>query len=125
MYILAGKKKLQEVRTTKLPELLNKAQRDGLPEDAQAARDLDSMCNRFEKKIHDLELTRTISIQTAPQIRLVQGNDTHYGRKDPVHDSKYHTIVEESDGSGSRCGAFGSGSSSSARSDRHDKSAAA
>ena len=76
MYILAGKKKLQEVRTTKLPELLNKAQRDGLPEDAQAARDLDSMCNRFEKKIHDLELTRTISIQTAPQIRLVQGNDT-------------------------------------------------
>ena len=76
MYILAGKKKLQEVRTTKLPELLNKAQRDGLPEDVQAARDLDSMCNRFEKKIHDLELTRTISIQTAPQIRLVQGNDT-------------------------------------------------
>ena len=76
MYILAGKKKLQEVRTTKLPELLNKAQRDGLPEDAQAARDLDSMCNRCEKKIHDLELTRTISIQTAPQIRLVQGNDT-------------------------------------------------
>ena len=76
MYILAGKKKLQEVRTTKLPELLNKAQRDGLPEDAQAARDLDSMCNRFEKKIHDLELTRTISIQPAPQIRLVQGNDT-------------------------------------------------
>lgn len=76
MYILAGKKKLQEVRATKLPELLNKAQRDGLPEDAQAARDLDSMCNRFEKKIHDLELTRTISIQTAPQIRLVQGNDT-------------------------------------------------
>ena len=76
MYILAGKKKLQEVRTTKLPELLNKAQRDGLPEDAQAARDLDSMCNRFEKKKHDLELTRTISIQTAPQIRLVQGNDT-------------------------------------------------
>lgn len=76
MYILAGKKKLQEVRTTKLPELLNKAQRDRLPEDAQAARDLDSMCNRFEKKIHDLELTRTISIQTAPQIRLVQGNDT-------------------------------------------------
>ena len=76
MYILAGKKRLQEIRTTKLPELLNKAQRDGLPEDAQAARDLDSMCNRFEKKIHDLELTRTISIQTAPQIRLVQGNDT-------------------------------------------------
>lgn len=76
MYILAGKKKLQEIRSTKLPELLTKAQQSSLPEDAQAARDLDSMCGRFEKKIHDLELTRTISIQTAPQIRLVQGNDT-------------------------------------------------
>lgn len=76
MYVLAGKKRLQEIRNTKLPELLVKAQQSGLPEDAQAAKDLDSMCNRFEKKIHDLELTRTISIQTAPQIRLVQGNDT-------------------------------------------------
>lgn len=76
MYILAGKKKLEEVRSTKLQELLLKAQQTGLPEDAQAARDLDSMCNRFEKKIHDLELTRQISIQTAPQIRLVQSNDT-------------------------------------------------
>lgn len=76
MYILAGKKKLQEVRGTKLQEMIQKAQASGLPEDAQAARDLDSMCNRFEKKVHDLELTRTISIQTAPQIRLVQGNDT-------------------------------------------------
>lgn len=76
MYILAGKKKLQEVRGKKLQEMIQKAQVSGLPEDAQAARDLDSMCNRFEKKIHDLELTRTISIQTAPQIRLVQGNDT-------------------------------------------------
>lgn len=76
MYILAGKKKLEEVRSTKLQELLQKAQQTGLPEDAQAARDLDSMCNRFEKKIHDLELTRQISIQTAPQIRLVQSNDT-------------------------------------------------
>lgn len=76
MYILAGKKKLQEVRDTELQTLVQKAQTSGLPEDAQAARDLDSMCNRFEKKIHDLELTRTISIQTAPQIRLVQSNDT-------------------------------------------------
>ena len=76
MYIMAGKQKLNEVRTTKLPQLLQKAQMSGLPEDAQAARDLDSMCNRFEKKLHDLELTRQISIQTAPQIRLVQGNDT-------------------------------------------------
>lgn len=76
MYILAGKKKLDEVRKTQLPQMLTKAQESGLPEDAQAARDLDSMCGRFEKKIHDLELTRTISIQTAPQIRLVQSNDT-------------------------------------------------
>ena len=76
MYILAGKKKLNEVRGTKLQELLQKAQQSGLPEDAQAARDLDAMCTRFEKKLHDLELTRQISMQTAPQIRLVQGNDT-------------------------------------------------
>ena len=76
MYILAGKKKLQEVRSTRLAELTDRAQASGLPEDAQAAKDLDSMCERFEKKIHDLELTRMISIQTAPQIRLVQNNDT-------------------------------------------------
>ena len=76
MYILAGKKKLQETRNTELKALIEKAQASGLPEDAQAAKDLDSMCNRFEKKIHDLELTRTISIQTAPQIRLVQSNNS-------------------------------------------------
>ena len=76
MYILAGKKKLEEVRSTQLAELMEKAQRSGLPEDAQAAKDLDSMCNRFEKKLHDLDLTRMISIQSAPQIRLVQNNDT-------------------------------------------------
>ena len=76
MYILAGKKKLEEVRAGKLQELILKAQNSGLPEDAQAARDLDAQCTRFEKKIHDLELTRAISIQMAPQIRLVQGNNT-------------------------------------------------
>lgn len=76
MYIIAGKKKLKEVREGQLQVLLAKAQQSGLAEDAQEARDLDSMCQRFEKKIHDLELTRMISIQTAPQIRLVQGNDT-------------------------------------------------
>lgn len=76
MYIVAGKKKLNEVRTGELQQLLQKAQETGMAEDAQAAKDLDSMCNRFEKKLHDLELTRQISIQTAPQIRLVQGNDT-------------------------------------------------
>jgi len=81
MYILAGKKKLQEVQTTELPALAEKAQRTGLPEDAQAVNDMTSLCNRFEKKIHDLELTRMISIQMAPQIRLVQGNDTLMSEK--------------------------------------------
>lgn len=76
MYILAGKKKLAEVRSTDLPALQEKAKVSGLPEDAQAANDLDALCTRFEKKIHDLELTRIISIQMAPQIRLVQNNDT-------------------------------------------------
>ena len=76
MYIMAGKMKLHEIQTTKLPQLLQKAQASGLAEDAQAARDLDSMCNRFEKKLHDLELTRQVSLQTAPQIRMIQGNDT-------------------------------------------------
>lgn len=76
MYILAGKQKLQEVREGKLKDLEAKAAANGLPEDAQEAKDLDSKCNRFEKKLHDLELTRTISLQTAPQIRLVQNNDT-------------------------------------------------
>ena len=76
MYILAGKRKLSEVRTGKLAELQAKAQLSGLAEDAQAARDLSDKCDRFEKKIHDLELTRQISIQTAPQIRMLQNNDT-------------------------------------------------
>ena len=81
MYILAGKKKLEEIRCGELPALMGKAQASGLPEDAQAAKDLDSLCDRFEKKIHDLELTRMIAIQTAPQIRLVQGNDTLMAEK--------------------------------------------
>nr|WP_295307324.1 toxic anion resistance protein [uncultured Blautia sp.] len=76
MYILAGKQKLQEVREGRLKDLEARAAASGLPEDAQEAKDLDSKCNRFEKKLHDLELTRTISLQTAPQIRLVQNNDT-------------------------------------------------
>ena len=75
MYILAGKQKLQETREGKLKDLEAAAQITGLAEDAQAARDLADKCNRFEKKIHDLELTRTISIQTAPQIRMIQNND--------------------------------------------------
>lgn len=75
MYILAGKQKLQEVRDGKLKELEETAKRTGLAEDAQSAKDLADKCNRFEKKIYDLELTRTISIQTAPQIRMIQNND--------------------------------------------------
>ncbi len=76
MYVLAGKKKLKEVREIQMPKLLEKAEKSGLAEDAQAARDLDGMCGRFEKKLYDLELTKTIAMQTAPQIRLVQGNNT-------------------------------------------------
>lgn len=76
MYILAGKKRLGEVRATELTELIERANRSNLPEDAQAAKDLEALCERFEKKIHDLELTRMIAIQTAPQIRLVQSSDS-------------------------------------------------
>ncbi len=76
MYILAGKKRLKEVREGELAQVTAKAQASGQPEDAQAAKDLDALCNRFEKKLHDLELTRMIAIQTAPQIRLVQDSDT-------------------------------------------------
>ena len=76
MYILAGRQKLEQVRNGKLMELQITAQRTGLAEDAQKARDLADKCERFEKKIHDLELTRAIAIQTAPQIRMIQNNDT-------------------------------------------------
>ncbi|WP_195984100.1 toxic anion resistance protein [Clostridium sp. D33t1_170424_F3] len=81
MYILAGKKKLAQVQGEELPALVAKAQQSGLPEDAQAANDLASLCNRFDKKLHDLELTRMISIQMAPEIRLVQNNDTQMSDK--------------------------------------------
>ena len=76
MYILAGKKKLEECKTVTLPELKKKADESGKPEDAQAVNDYSNMINRFEKKVHDLELTRTISIQMAPQIRLIQNNNS-------------------------------------------------
>ncbi|MDD3278284.1 MAG: toxic anion resistance protein [Lachnospiraceae bacterium] len=81
MYILAGKKKLEKTRNHELVEMRTKAQTSGLAEDAQAARDLDELCNRFEKKLHDLDLTRTIAMQTAPQIRLIQNNDTQMAEK--------------------------------------------
>lgn len=76
MYILAGKEKLATERATTLVELKTKAEKSGLPEDAQAYNDYMNMCNRFEKKLHDLELTRMISIQMSPQIRLIQNNDS-------------------------------------------------
>ncbi|MDD6032703.1 MAG: toxic anion resistance protein [Oscillospiraceae bacterium] len=76
MYIIAGKRKLQMVREQELAALTARAQQTGQPEDAQAANDLANLCGRFEKKLHDLELTRMISIQMAPQIRLIQNNDT-------------------------------------------------
>lgn len=81
MYILAGKQKLDQVRAQELPALLARAQESGLPEDTQKAKDLSELCNRFEKKIYDLELTRTVAMQMAPQIRLIQSNDTVMSEK--------------------------------------------
>ena len=81
MYILAGKKKLEQERATTLIELEEKAKTSGLAEDAQAANDFANLCDRFEKKLHDLEMTRTISIQMAPQIRLIQNGDTLMAEK--------------------------------------------
>ena len=81
MYILAGKKKLKEAREKDLAELQQKAQRTGLPEDAQAAKDFAEMCDRFEKKLHDLQLTRTVAMQTGPQIRMIQSSDSVMAEK--------------------------------------------
>ena len=76
MYIMAGKKRLERANNIELPELIKKADESGLPEDTQKAKDFSQMINRFEKKIHDLELTKTVSLQMAPQIRLIQNNDS-------------------------------------------------
>ena len=81
MYIIAGKKKLEQVRAEELPRLVEKAQKSGLPEDAPAATELEDQCTRFEKKLYDLELTRNISVQMSPQIRLIQSNDTMMAEK--------------------------------------------
>lgn len=81
MYILAGKLKVEHLRNVELPEYVDKANKSGLPEDAQAANDFANMIGRFEKKIHDLELTRMISVQMAPQIRMVQNNDSLMAEK--------------------------------------------
>ena len=90
MYIIAGKLRIEELRSVDLPELQKKAQETGLPEDAQAANDFANMIGRFEKKIHDLELTRTISLQMSPQIRLIQNNDTLMSEK--IRSSIVNTI---------------------------------
>lgn len=81
MYILAGKEKLEQARNVQLPEMIAKAEASGLPEDSQRANDFANLCDRFEKKIYDLELTRTVAIQMAPQIRLIQNNDTVMAEK--------------------------------------------
>ena len=81
MYIVAGRKKLEQVRSTELTALQKKAEETGAPEDAQAAKDLASLCDRFDKKLYDLELTRSISMQTAPQIRMVQASDNVMAEK--------------------------------------------
>ena len=90
MYIIAGKLRIEELRSVDLPELQRKAQESGLPEDAQAANDFANMIGRFEKKIHDLELTRTISLQMSPQIRMIQNNDTLMSEK--IRSSIVNTI---------------------------------
>lgn len=90
MYILAGKQKLDQAMNVELPALVAKAEKSGLPEDSQAAKDYAQMCNRFEKKIHDLELTRAVSLQMAPQIRLIQSNDT--AMSDKIHSTLVNTI---------------------------------
>ncbi len=81
MYILAGKKKLQQLEQEELPKLMERSRRTGDMADAQAVNDFNAICNRFEKKLHDLELTRTISLQMAPQIRLIQNNDIQMAEK--------------------------------------------
>jgi uncharacterized protein YaaN involved in tellurite resistance len=90
MYIIAGKLKIQNLREVELPKMQEKARESGLPEDAQAANDFANMIGRFEKKIHDLELTRMISVQMSPQIRMVQNNDTLMAEK--IHSSIVNTI---------------------------------
>ncbi len=90
MYILAGKLRLEQLRNEELPKYKAKAQETGLPEDAQAANDFANMIGRFEKKIHDLELTRTISVQMAPQIRMIQNNDSLMAEK--IRSSIMNTI---------------------------------
>lgn len=121
MYILAGKKKLAQVRNEELPVLIQKAEVSGLAEDAQAAKDLEGLCQRFEKKLHDLDLTRMISIQTAPQIRLVQNSDTVMVEK--IQSTVVNTIPlwKSPDGAGPWGGTFQSGGKGPAAGDGYDQ----
>ena len=121
MYILAGKKALETARETTLAELRAKAAESGLSEDAQAANDYASLCDRFEKKLHDLALTRTISIQMAPQIRPHPEQQHPDGRKDPVHHPQHHPPLEEPDGSRPRHGALPTGDGGTARGQRSSR----
>ncbi len=100
MYILAGQEKLAQERNGTLVELRQKAQQTGLPEDAQRANDYANLCERFEKKLHDLELTRMISIQMGPQIRMLQNSDTVMSRKNSDQHCQHHPPLEEPDGAG-------------------------
>ena len=118
MYILAGRKKLQQVRENDLAAAEAKAKASGLPEDAQAARDLADQCDRFEKKLYDLELTRNISIQMGPQIRLIQSNDTMMAEKIQTTHCEHHPPVEEPDGFGLGHGTQPAGHAGRARRDR-------
>ena len=103
MYILAGKKKLADVRANELQQAMDKAKASGLPEDAQAARDLADQCERFEKKLYDLELTRNVSIQMGPQIRLIQSNDTMMAEKIQTLCRETNQPVPETVGQIARC----------------------
>ena len=121
MYILAGKKKLEDMRAGELPALKAKAEQSGAQEDAQAYNDMVQMCERFEKKLHDLELTRMISVQMGPQTRLLQNNDTLMVEK--IQSSLVNTIppVEESDGAGPGAGARPPGHGGPERRDGDDQ----
>ena len=109
MYILAGKKRLAEVRSTELEALRKKAEQTGLAEDAQAYNDLVNLCNRFEKKLHDLELTRMVSVQMGPPDPAFAEQRHADDREDPVLPGEHHPPVEEPDGAGPRHGAQPSG----------------
>ena len=121
MYILAGKKKLADVRANELQQAMDKAKASGLPEDAQAARDLADQCERFEKKLYDLELTRNIQPADGAADPPAAEQRHHDGREDPVHHRQHHPPVEEPDGAGTGSGPQPAGHAGRACRDRHDQ----